>query len=122
MNEIYSVEIATGKTVEANSILRDCNLDLIGHSFYINVMPMPMGSFDVVVGMDWLAANRAEIICKDKCVRLPLPSGDILTIQGETTGTVSGIISCLKAQKCLQKGHVAFLAMVTGQAGKEVQI
>ncbi|KAK1415183.1 hypothetical protein QVD17_30955 [Tagetes erecta] len=122
LDDVYSVEIANGKLLEANRIVRGCELDLLGHKFPIDLMPMPLGSFDVVVGMDWLALNRAEIICNKKLVRLPLPSGEILSIQGETSGSVVGIISCIKAQKCLRKGHVSFLAMVSEKSLDEVRI
>ncbi|KAK1424218.1 hypothetical protein QVD17_19539 [Tagetes erecta] len=122
LDEVYSVEIANGKLLEANRIVRGCELDLLGHKFPIDLMPMPLGSFDVVVGMDWLALNRAEIICNEKLVRLPLSSGEILSVQGETSGSVVGIISCIKAQKCLRKGHVSFLAMVSEKSSDEVRI
>ncbi|KAK1415010.1 hypothetical protein QVD17_30779 [Tagetes erecta] len=122
LDDVYAVEIANSKLLEANQIVRGCELDLLGHKFPIDLMPMPLGSFDVVVGMDWLALNRAEIICNEKLVRLPLPFGEILSVQGETSGSVVGIISCIKAQKCLRKGHVSFLAMVSEKSSDEVRI
>lgn len=68
LNDIYSIEITNGKVVEANKVLKRCNLDLFGHKFVINLMPMPLGSFDEVVGMDWLSKNSAEVVCKEKLV------------------------------------------------------
>ena len=53
------------------------------HSFTIDLLPFELGSFDVVVGMDWLSKFRAEIICHDKIVRIPLPSGYVLEVHGE---------------------------------------
>ncbi|KAK1431846.1 hypothetical protein QVD17_08570 [Tagetes erecta] len=55
-------------------------------------------------------------------VRLLLPSGEIFSVQGETSGSVVGIISCIKAQKCLRKGHVSFLAMVSEKSSDEGRI
>ncbi|GJW88068.1 hypothetical protein Tco_0163408 [Tanacetum coccineum] len=43
------------------------------------------GSFDVIVGMDWLSKNKAEMVCHEKVVRIPLESGKILRVQGEHT-------------------------------------
>nr|GEV70591.1 putative reverse transcriptase domain-containing protein [Tanacetum cinerariifolium] len=40
------------------------------------------GSFDVIVGIDWLSYHRAFIVCYEKIVRIPLPNGDILEIHG----------------------------------------
>ncbi|GJV04469.1 putative reverse transcriptase domain-containing protein [Tanacetum coccineum] len=39
----------------------------------------------VIVGMDWLSEHKAEIVCHEKVVRIPLESGEILHVQGERT-------------------------------------
>nr|GEX99496.1 hypothetical protein [Tanacetum cinerariifolium] len=41
------------------------------------------GSFDVIIGMDWLSNNKAEIICHEKVVRIPLLDGKVLRVLGE---------------------------------------
>ncbi|GKB03419.1 hypothetical protein Tco_0831562 [Tanacetum coccineum] len=48
-------------------------------------IPLGHGSFDVIVGMDWLSKNKAVIVCHEKVVRIPLESGEILHVQGERT-------------------------------------
>ncbi|KAD5802646.1 hypothetical protein E3N88_14006 [Mikania micrantha] len=35
---------------------------------------MELGSFDIIVGMDWLSFNQVEVICSEKLLRIPLPS------------------------------------------------
>ena len=85
-------------------------------------MPVTLGSFDVVIGMDWLAKNQAEIICHDKIVRIPLPSGETLAIQGEKSGAPLSIISCMKAHKCLRKGHTAILALISEKPIEEKKL
>ncbi|GKE38363.1 putative reverse transcriptase domain-containing protein, partial [Tanacetum coccineum] len=55
-----------------------------------------MGSFDVIVGMDWLSYHRAIIVCYEKIVRIPLPNGEILEIQGERPEKDSKLLSCIK--------------------------
>ncbi|GKF11831.1 hypothetical protein Tco_0049757 [Tanacetum coccineum] len=71
-------------------------------------MPVEMGSFDVIIGMDWLAKYHAVIVCDEKLV--PVPFGnEILTFHGD--GSNNGhesrlnIISCTKIQKYLLKGY-----------------
>ncbi|GKC76319.1 putative reverse transcriptase domain-containing protein [Tanacetum coccineum] len=59
----YAVELADGRISETNTILRGCTLGLLGHPFNINLMPVELGSFDVIVGMDWLANHHAVIVC-----------------------------------------------------------
>ncbi|GKE75930.1 hypothetical protein Tco_1542050 [Tanacetum coccineum] len=76
-------------------------------------MPVEMGSFDVIIGMDWLAKYHAVIVYADKLVRVPFRS-EILTFHGD--GSNNGhesrlnIISCTKTQKYLLKGCPIFLA------------
>ncbi|GKB16358.1 putative reverse transcriptase domain-containing protein, partial [Tanacetum coccineum] len=41
------------------------------HPFDIDLMPVELGSFDVIIGMDWLAKYHALIICDEKVVRIP---------------------------------------------------
>jgi hypothetical protein len=118
----YSIELANGKLIEAKHIVIDCQLELLSHKLPIDLMPIVIGSFDIIVGMDWLTKNQAEIICAEKIVRIPIPGEEVLSVRGDKGGAISGIISCLKAQKCLRKGHTAILAVVTDQTVEEKKI
>ncbi|GJS60541.1 putative reverse transcriptase domain-containing protein [Tanacetum coccineum] len=62
----YAVELADGRTSETNTVFMGCTLGLLGHPFNIDLMPIELGSFDVIIGMDWLARNHAVIVCDDK--------------------------------------------------------
>ncbi|GJX35290.1 putative reverse transcriptase domain-containing protein [Tanacetum coccineum] len=76
----YAVELANRRTSETNTILRDCTLGLLGHPFNIDLMPVELGSFDVIISMDWLANHHAVIICDEKIMRIPF--GDkVLIVQ-----------------------------------------
>ncbi|GJV94428.1 putative reverse transcriptase domain-containing protein [Tanacetum coccineum] len=55
LNTSYEVELADRKVVSTNTILRSCTLVLLNHVFKINLLPTRLGSFDVIIGMDWLA-------------------------------------------------------------------
>ncbi|GJT83716.1 putative reverse transcriptase domain-containing protein, partial [Tanacetum coccineum] len=96
----YAIELANRRTSETNTVLRGCTLGLLGHPFNIDLMPIDLGSFDVIIGMDWLAKNHAVIVCDEKIVRIPYRN-KILIVQGdksdkEKKSTLS-IISCVKA-------------------------
>ncbi|GJR54131.1 putative reverse transcriptase domain-containing protein [Tanacetum coccineum] len=79
-------------------------------------MPVGLGSFDVIIGMDWLSKYRAVINCAEKIVRIPW-GNETLIIHGDGSNQGSetrlNIISCTKTQKYLLKGHHVFLAHVT---------
>nr|GEX32591.1 reverse transcriptase domain-containing protein [Tanacetum cinerariifolium] len=48
----YAVELADGRVLETNIVLRGCMLGLLGHPFNIDLMPVELGSFDVIIDMD----------------------------------------------------------------------
>ncbi|GJT32911.1 putative reverse transcriptase domain-containing protein [Tanacetum coccineum] len=71
LDVIYTVELVDGKISETNTVLRGCTLGLLGHHFNIDLMLVELGSFDVIIGMDWLANHHAVIVCDEKIVRIP---------------------------------------------------
>nr|GEU43001.1 reverse transcriptase domain-containing protein [Tanacetum cinerariifolium] len=66
----YDVELADGKIIEVNTILRGCTIDFLNHPFNIDLMPVPLGSFDVIIGMDWLREYHADVEDKSEEKRL----------------------------------------------------
>ncbi|GKA74431.1 reverse transcriptase domain-containing protein [Tanacetum coccineum] len=67
----YSVELADRRISKTNTILRGYTLGLLGHLFNIDLMPIELGSFDIIISMDWLANHHAVIVCDEKIVRIP---------------------------------------------------
>ncbi|KAI3673781.1 hypothetical protein L6452_39911 [Arctium lappa] len=112
LDEALVVELADGDQVVVRSILRNCKLEIEGREFPIDLMPMVIGGFDVVVGMDWLSTNHAEILCAKKLIRIPDSDGRAVTVFGERRKGEVAIISMVKARKCLVKGCPSFLAYV----------
>ncbi|GKD35298.1 putative reverse transcriptase domain-containing protein [Tanacetum coccineum] len=114
----YAIELADGRILETNVVLRGCTLGLLGHPFDIDLMPVELGSFDVIIGMDWLAKYHALIVCDEKVVRIPY-GDEVLIIRGDDYDGRSksklNIISCTKTQKYIQKGCQVYLAQVTSK-------
>ncbi|GJR42084.1 putative reverse transcriptase domain-containing protein, partial [Tanacetum coccineum] len=67
----YVIELVDGRISETNVVLRGFMLGLLGHPFNIDLMPVELGSFDVIIGMDWLAKYHALIVCDEKIVHIP---------------------------------------------------
>ncbi|GJT43732.1 putative reverse transcriptase domain-containing protein [Tanacetum coccineum] len=80
----YEIEIASGQLVEIDKVIKGCKLEIEGHEFDINLIPFGSESFDVIIGMDWLSNHKADIICHEKVVRIPLLGGKVLRVLGET--------------------------------------
>nr|GFD30359.1 reverse transcriptase domain-containing protein [Tanacetum cinerariifolium] len=64
----YDVELADGKIVGINTIIRGCTLNFLNHPLTIDLMPIELGSFDAIIGMDWLRRHHAVIVCDEKLV------------------------------------------------------
>ncbi|GJY93926.1 putative reverse transcriptase domain-containing protein [Tanacetum coccineum] len=96
VNPGYVIEVADGKKVEVDRVIRDCKLELGSSLFSINLIPLGHGSFDVIVGMDWLSQHKAVIVCHEKVVEIPVEDGKILRVHGERA---VGITKALKSAK-----------------------
>nr|GEV00731.1 putative reverse transcriptase domain-containing protein [Tanacetum cinerariifolium] len=102
LNDHYAsvlFDSANEKIVSTNTVLRGCTLALFSHTFKIDLLPTRLGSFDVIVGMDWLSYHRAIIVCYEKIVRIPLLNGKILEIHGERLEKDPKLLSCIKADE-----------------------
>ncbi|GJV91914.1 putative reverse transcriptase domain-containing protein [Tanacetum coccineum] len=64
----YEVELANGRVVSTNTILKGCTLNLVNHIFETDLMPIELGTFDVIIGMEWLVKHDAVIVCGEKVV------------------------------------------------------
>ncbi|GJT69001.1 putative reverse transcriptase domain-containing protein [Tanacetum coccineum] len=125
----YNVELADGRIIWVNTVLLGCTLNFLNHPFHVDLMPVEMGTYDVIIGMDWLTKYQAVIDCAKKIVRIPFGS-EILIFHGDGSrnkrGTRLNIISCTKTQKYLLKGCHVFLAYITiketGDKSKKKQL
>ncbi|GKA88135.1 putative reverse transcriptase domain-containing protein [Tanacetum coccineum] len=70
LDHYYDVELADGRIIGLNTILRGCTLNILNHPFNIDLMPVELGSFDAIIGMDWLIKYQAIIMCAEKIIRL----------------------------------------------------
>ncbi|GJU85198.1 reverse transcriptase domain-containing protein [Tanacetum coccineum] len=98
----YTIKLVDGKLIRADTILRGYTLNFHNHPFNIDLMPIELDSFDVIIGMDWLTKYHTMIICDEKLVRIPF-SNKTLTIRGNRSDdrhdSKLNIISCTKAKK-----------------------
>ncbi|GKC71620.1 putative nucleotidyltransferase, ribonuclease H [Tanacetum coccineum] len=74
--------MADGNLVSTNTVIQGAILTLLNQPFKIDLMPIKLGSFDVVIGMDWLSKYHARIICDEKVVHIPI-DGETLIIRAQ---------------------------------------
>ncbi|KAI3754538.1 hypothetical protein L1987_54323 [Smallanthus sonchifolius] len=83
LGRAFSVETAEGRTARVTEVVDNSTIKIEGHGFPVRLFVMVLGGFDVVLGMDWLAANEAKIICKRKKIRLKAPDGSKVEVLGD---------------------------------------
>ncbi|KAI3719110.1 hypothetical protein L6452_20001 [Arctium lappa] len=106
------VDVANEDQVIIQDYFRGCSIEINGNPFGVDLLPMTIGVFDVVIGMDWLSRHKDDIFCSKKMIQVPLSGGGVVTIYGEKGKGNNLIISSLKAHKFLAKGYPSYLAYV----------
>nr|GEV72338.1 putative polyprotein [Tanacetum cinerariifolium] len=114
----YDVELADEKIVRVNTIMQGWTLNFLNHPFNIDLVYVELGSFNVIIGMNWLRKYHAVIVCDKKLVRVPY-GNKTLSFSGNKSsdGRESRltIISCSKTQEYMAKGCQIFLAQISAK-------
>ncbi|GJT57279.1 putative nucleotidyltransferase, ribonuclease H [Tanacetum coccineum] len=69
------VEIADDKVVVVSNVYREVEIEIDDNVFRIDLIPIMLGVFDIVIGMDWLDKYNANILCSQKLARRYLSRG-----------------------------------------------
>ncbi|GKB41120.1 putative reverse transcriptase domain-containing protein [Tanacetum coccineum] len=122
MDHYDDVELADGRIIGLDTILRGCTLNILNHPFNIDLMPIELGSLDVIIGMDWLAKCQVVIVCVEKIVRIPW-GNETLIVHGDGSNRGNEarlhLILYTKTHEYMLKGCPIFLANVTIKETKD---
>ncbi|KAJ0527131.1 putative nucleotidyltransferase, Ribonuclease H [Helianthus annuus] len=122
IRQIFTVETADGNSVKINQVLQKVGIELSGHKFAANLLPMKLAEFDVVLGMDWLIANHAQIICDKNSIEIQAPTGEIIMITGDKPRNPLKFISVMKVANYERKqGIVYMISVIISTKGKELK-
>nr|GEV56767.1 putative reverse transcriptase domain-containing protein [Tanacetum cinerariifolium] len=106
------VEIADSKVVVVINVYRDVEIEIDDSIFRINLIPITLGVFDIVIGIDWVDKYNASILCSQKLVRVVNPQGrEIIIYDNKRKGNFK-LCFVKKARKYLSHGCYAFMAHV----------
>nr|GEX87941.1 putative reverse transcriptase domain-containing protein [Tanacetum cinerariifolium] len=97
---------------------KGCTLNLVNHIFEIDLMSIELGTFDVIIGMDWLVKHDAVIVYGEKVVRIPY-GNEMLIVESEKGVSRLKVILCIKDRKYVKRGCHLFLVHVMESKSKE---
>ena len=104
----WEVELASGARVSVSSMVRSCPIQ-IGDMFTVSDLRItPLGSYDVVLGMDWLYAHSAKMDCRQKRVECVDDVGISREILGVKRPISLRMISAMQLRRCMRKGCQLF--------------
>ncbi|GKC99908.1 putative reverse transcriptase domain-containing protein, partial [Tanacetum coccineum] len=98
----YEVELVDGRVVSMNTVLKGYTLNLVNHIFEIDLIPIELGMFDVIIGMDWLIKHDAIIVCGKKVIHIPY-GNKMLIVESDNGVSRLKVISCIKAYKYIKR-------------------
>ena len=108
--EALTIEIANQDRVTVNRVCPHCQIDILGHHYYVNLIPFKLGEFDVILGIDWLTNYNAQIDYKEKKVTLESSDGVKVVFKGQKQA--KKFLTIIQAKKLLRQGCEAYLAHV----------
>ncbi|GKC23848.1 reverse transcriptase domain-containing protein [Tanacetum coccineum] len=78
LDTTYDIEMADGNLVGTNTVIQGCTLILLNQPFKFDLVLINLGSFDVIIGMDWLSKYHARIICDKKVVHILIDGENLI--------------------------------------------
>ncbi|GKC42510.1 putative reverse transcriptase domain-containing protein, partial [Tanacetum coccineum] len=102
-NHFATPYLTLGHLSIVDKVIKGYKLEIEGHVFNIDLIPFGHGSFDVIIVMDWLSNYKAEIICHEKVVRIPLSDGKVLRVLGKRPEEKVRLLMSAKANEKKQE-------------------
>ena len=117
LKETIQIEIANHEVIPVSQVHPECKLDIGGQSFNVDLIPFKLGEFDVILGMDWLSINNAQIDCRKKKVKLVAPGKKEVIFKGKNTKVFDHITS----QKVIAKRERSVSSLCSGHLERGAQ-
>ncbi|KAA0053360.1 pol protein [Cucumis melo var. makuwa] len=87
LHHVLSVSTPSGECMLSKEKVKACQIEIAGHVIEVTLLVLDMLDFDVILGMDWLAANHASIDCSRKEVAFNPPSMGTWSILASVVNT-----------------------------------
>jgi len=107
-----TVSTPLGENIHIDDIYRGVKLYIGGLELRVDLMPLELYDFDVILGMDWLSKHKAQVDCFIKTMIIQGIGDKRVVFKGERKVIPTCVISVLVARKLLRKGCSTWLAHV----------
>eukprot|EP00253_Pinus_taeda_P003078 PITA_03078 len=114
-NDFHQVEMASGELQTVDLSVDQCEIDLGVCLTKLKVYVTALGTYDLIIGMDWLEAHRAWVDCYGKRILGINDEGEAIQIQGIKREVSLRYISVMQMKHCLRKGCQAYVIQEVSQ-------
>ncbi|KAL4027946.1 hypothetical protein IC575_011136 [Cucumis melo] len=122
LHHVLSVSTPSGECMLSKEKVKACQIEIAGHVIEVTLLVLDMLDFDVILGMDWLAANHASIDCSRKEVTFNPPSMASFKFKGEGSKSLPQVISAIRASKLVSQGTWGILASMVDTREVDVSL
>ncbi|KAL0546144.1 hypothetical protein IC582_016050 [Cucumis melo] len=122
LHHVLSVSTPSGECMLSKEKVKACQIEIAGHVIEVTLIVLDMLGFDLILGMDWLAANHASIDCSRKEVTFNPPSMASFKFKGGGSKSLPQVISAIRASKLLSQGTWGILASVVDTREADVSL
>jgi hypothetical protein len=85
-------------------MVKACPMDMNGLGTREDLNIIPLGSYDFLIGMDWLDKNHSILYCYNKAFTCLDEEGNLRTVQGIPRAVTIREVSALQLKKSFRKG------------------
>ncbi|KAL0550000.1 hypothetical protein IC582_014496 [Cucumis melo] len=122
LHHVLSVSTPSEECMLSKEKVKACRIEIAGHVIEVTLLVLDMLDFDVILGMDWLAANHASIDCSRKEVTFNPPLMASFKFKGGGSRSLPQVISAIRASKLLSQGTWGILASVVDTREVDVSL
>ncbi|KAL0544372.1 hypothetical protein IC582_019486 [Cucumis melo] len=122
LHHVLSVSTPSGECMLSKERVKACQIEIAGHVIEVTLLVLNMLDFDVILGMDWLAANHVSIDCSRKEVTFNPPSMASFKFKGGGSRSLPQVISAIRASKLLSQGTWGILVSVVDTREVDVSL
>ncbi|KAL8123967.1 hypothetical protein AgCh_011826 [Apium graveolens] len=110
LDEVLVIKLVNDDQVAVDRVCPSCDIEIGRCHFSVDLIPFRLGEFDVILGMDWLSSNNAQIDCANKKVKLQTEENETVIFEGEKQK--QKFLTIIQMRRLLRQGCQAYLAYV----------
>jgi hypothetical protein len=116
-DEFRYIEMASGDKQKVGAKVMDCRINLGDFVTKVNIYVMILGSYDIMISLEWLESHDVILNCKTKWLILTDDMVQSRVIVGRNQGVSLRFISSLQLQKSMHKGCKLYTILALNEKG-----